>query len=483
MNTHHTSLDGPDPRTQLRSESSNRRLSVELATGGVFWVPERRDVRVRGQFTMGVGTNAEVTLEGGLVEDPRVRRTSNGAALSGAAEDWVASFIPITVHGQLDTGETVTLLNANNHGSDGEFFGFPRYRAHTVMFGSHIPSVDQLVAAVRFRAGHPYWLAHLQDGDTYRHDDGSTLTVEGADDGNWLVYTPPDPMRLRRLEITAVSGSLVLMELALDQTVVTRDTQVRIDADGPWIAVHGGGFSAPASGFSPDSLLPCDELTVERFAKWIAFNAGLDGLAWAVANPTDQALQAQVLLATSFIEGIHRRLPYEQSKFPGVPKASLKAILDAAREAAGTEAEREGIDRHDAINSLQFLTDVSFRTRAKEIVNEVCSVLPEITESVTDMPGRMTKSRNDLAHHLLQKEEKEPLEIRYLRWLVVVTATPWLLRGLLLLRAGIAPDVLHSGYMSSNRFDNDRANLGQFVRELGWELPESMEEGLSASNG
>ena len=49
-------------------------------------------------------------------------------------------------------------------------------------------------------------------------------------------------MRLRRLEITAVSGSLVLMELALDQTVVTRDTQVRIEADGPWIAVHGGGF-------------------------------------------------------------------------------------------------------------------------------------------------------------------------------------------------------------------------------------------------
>jgi hypothetical protein len=131
------------------------------------------------------------------------------------------------------------------------------------MFGSHVPSIDQLVTAVRFRAGHPYWLAHLQDGDTYRHDDGSTLSVEGADDGNWLVYTPPDPMRLRRLDITAVSGSLVLMELALDQTVVTRDTQVRIEADGPWIAVHGGGFSAPASDFSPDSLVPRGELTVE----------------------------------------------------------------------------------------------------------------------------------------------------------------------------------------------------------------------------
>jgi hypothetical protein len=150
------------------------------------------------------------------------------------------------VHGQLDTGDTVTLLNAHNHGSDREFFGLPRYRAQTVMFGSHVPSIDQLVTAVRFRAGHPYWLAHLQDGDTYRHDDGSTLSVKGADDGNWLVYMPPHPMRLRRIEITAVSGSLVLMELALDQKFVTHDTQVRIEADGAWIAVHGGGVSAPA---------------------------------------------------------------------------------------------------------------------------------------------------------------------------------------------------------------------------------------------
>jgi hypothetical protein len=107
---------------------------------------------------------------------------------------------------------------------------------------------------------------------------------------------------------------------------------------------------------------------------------------------------------------------------------------------------------------------------ATEIVDEVCSALPEVTESVTDMPGRMTKSRNDLAHHLLQKKEKESLEIRFLRWLVVVTATLWLLRGLRLLRARIAPDVLHLGYMSSNRVDNVRANLGQFVRELGREL-------------
>ena len=143
------------PAYATHSEPSNRRLSVELATGGVFWVPERSDVRVRGEFTMGVATNAEVTLEGGLVEDPRVRRTSNGAALSGAAEDWVASFIPITVHDQLDTGETVTLLNAHSHGSDGEFFGLPRYRAHTVMFGSPVPSIDQLVTALTFLASHP----------------------------------------------------------------------------------------------------------------------------------------------------------------------------------------------------------------------------------------------------------------------------------------------------------------------------------------
>jgi len=109
--------------------------------------------------------------------------------------------------------------------------------------------------------------------------------------------------------------------------------------------------------------------------------------------------------------------------------------------------------------------------RATAIVNQVCSVIPELTESVLDLPGQITKARNDFAHHIPIDQNKEPLEMSYLRWLIVVTATPWLLRALLLLHAGIRPDVIRDGFLESDRFEHVRANIAQFVRELGWDFP------------
>lgn len=103
-------------------------------------------------------------------------------------------------------------------------------------------------------------------------------------------------------------------------------------------------------------------------------------------------------------------------------------------------------------------------------MREVCSVIPEIAESVTDLPGQIAKARNDFAHHL-PIAIKEPLEASYLRWLIIVTATPWLLRSLLLLHAGIPPGVVREAFLESDRFAHARANIAQFVRELGWELP------------
>ena len=57
-----------------------------------------------------------------------------------------------------------------------------------------------------------------------------------------------------------------------------------------------------------------------------------------------------------------------------------------------------------------------------------------------------------MAHQLPLDEEKEPIEVRYLRWLVVANVTPWMLRGLLLLEAGVDPSVLHDRHLANNRF-------------------------------
>lgn len=450
---------------------------------GYFWVPEKPDASVWGAFAAEGGHKPEAVLAGGLVDDPRVRSTgAGGRVFMSSAAATVKAFQPITLQGQLDTGHAVTLVNAYNHGRDGYFFGSPHYIADYAVLGDrHVSGVDQLFSAMRFRFGDPYWLGHLREGKASTVDSGgSALSVETSDDGNWLVYTAAAPATLRQLKTRVVSGCLALAELALDQDFTARDTHVRINDGDPWLSVHGPGSDTPPNEFDADTLLPREELTVERFAKWIPFNDTLDGLASVVARPINTPLQTQVLVVTPLVEGLHRRMPktFEQSKFAGASPSALKRIKEAARRAARYPATgKRNLDPqqvHVAVmNAVSHFDDVDYVQRATDVVTKVCAVIPEIAESVADLPERLTKARHEMAHQLPLDEEKEPLEVRYLRWLVVANVTPWLLRGLLLLEAGIDPSVLHDRHLAYGRFLSFRANVAQFVRELGWELPPS----------
>jgi hypothetical protein len=53
----------------------------------------------------------------------------------------------------------------------------------------------------------------------------------------------------------------------------------------------------------------------------------------------------------------------------------------------------------------------------------------------------------------------------------IANVTPWLLRGVVLLRAGVEPSAVRAGYLGHQRFEVYRANVAQMVSELGWELP------------
>jgi HEPN superfamily Apea-like protein len=269
-----------------------------------------------------------------------------------------------------------------------------------------------------------------------------------------------------------------------DEDRTIRQTQLRIDPGGPWLKVHGPAFCSKEGSLEHDPLLRPDQLTIDRYAKWIELHAKLDGLTWVVARPFKGAVQTRVLLFTTLIEGFHDALDgYDKAKFPEVDKDVLHRILEAMRAAAVAQAAAEGLDSRfvekadgqdlsSVENAVQFHTRVSYQERAKAIVTEVCSVIPEIVESITNLPQRLTKTRNDLAHQS-RKDREKPLETRVLEWRVASEATSWLLRCLLLLRAGIEPDVLHERLLFFQRFGYFRANTAQHVNELGWELPEA----------
>ena len=455
------------------SECKLEAVSGGTAMGGEFWVPDNPGHRVRGEFEAEYGSDAEVLLDQGLVDDPRVVRTPNGFGLISSVEASVEAFQPIVIFGHLDSGEMVTLHRARNNG--GHYpFGKPRYVADVCFTGAHLADTNQAFDAVRARIGHWAWLAHLRDGESATvPDDKSTLRAALHEDGNWLEYISIEPVTLRQLEERVIYSCAVLVELATYCKVSTREVELRIGGEGSdWISVHGSAVAAKTHEFSRyRRLLPSSELTVQIFAEWIALNDTLDGLSAAVAHKNTGPLQEAVLIVASLVEGLHRRLGYRQLRFPSTPKEDLRRIEKAARQSAGTEAELLGnIDRRSSENAVVFLREIGFRTRVADVVDEVCAVVPEIVESVPDFTKLLYKARNELAHHSVADEQDDPFEVRVLRWIVASTVTHWLLRCLLLLRAGIAPETLRHHILEFQRFQMFRANSARHAKELGWEL-------------
>jgi hypothetical protein len=453
--------------------------------GGEFWASENPDVRARGVLTKTEGRKFKAALDRGLTgppaPDPRPRPAfvpgdMAGAVLAHAAAS-LARFRAIDIRGQLDNGELVTLLAANNHGGSS---GPPAYVTSAVVFGALVSS-DQLYGTARFRLDDPYWLAHLDDEvSSVVNDDSSILRVEASQHGNWLVYESSAPATLRQLEIRVISSCLALAQLALypDEDLVTSQTELRIGPQGDWLPVWGSAFREESNGIQIDTLLPRTELTVERFARWIELNDRFDGLAWALARDmNDFSIQAQVQSLTSLVEGFHRRLTgsFEQSWFTGVSKAAMKRIRDAAAAAGADQAEKEGLNRDLTLDrmdkALGHVGDKSYLERAEEIVTKVCAAVPEIAESVERLAARLTEPRHSFAHQLPQDDNKDPLDDRIRRWMVVSKVAPWLLRALLLLEIGVEPRLLRERYLEFQRFAFHRINVEQRVIELGWELP------------
>ncbi len=439
---------------------------------GEFWAPGGNGSRVGGTLTMTEGSRAGVVLDGPVVDE-----APPAVSAADSARD-VAAFQPITIHGQLDSGVDVTLVNAQNYRPDG---GQPRYEAHQAVIGAHVSGPDQLYTAVRYQLGH-LLLGHLPVGVTsVVPDDGSKLSAEPAEDGEmWLVYEAATPMTLRQLNMRVVSGCLVLLRLALDQPVAIRACQVRVDEGDPWLAIHSQTYSAPTN-MNLRRIVEPTELTLDQFAKWIAFNDELDGLAWPVGEPIRGPVQARAQVYTTLVEGLHRRMPYQQSQFPAAKPTWFEKIRQAARRAAKEWATETGNLDPDAVhtavnNALTHFEAVGYADRATALVAEVTAAVPEVTESVPDLVVQLTRARNELSHHLIPNEDKEPLGDRVLRWAIMAEVAPWLLRVFLLLHAGIDPVVLRAGLLEHERFDVYRGNVAQMVADLGWTPPGPAED-------
>ena len=170
----------------------------------------------------------------------------------------------------LDSGEAVSLIGAQNHGGPGYgSSGMPRYEPWAVVVGAHVESSARY-ASVRFRIDDHMWLAHLTEGESATvPDDGASLSVVAESDGAWLVYETPRPLPLRVLKARVVLGCLLFARLITGVELDVRETEVRLASDDKWLRVYAHGFNADDL-HADESMLPTEQLTIQRFANWIA---------------------------------------------------------------------------------------------------------------------------------------------------------------------------------------------------------------------
>ena len=439
-------------------------------SNGTFWEASS-PIRSRGHYAPSTEGRPELRLLAPIVDDPLAARvaTNDGTSRivsSMQADKAVKSFAPILIHGELDTGENLTLLSAQNYSAGPTL---PRYRARVSILGAHVDA-NHAYSAMRFRVSDRYWTDHLSPGESAQTADLSTLRTEAAEDGIWLIYEGASHRNIRDLEQYVANSCITLMTLAFDFRPEIQEIELRTH-DGPWLRTAGSGFRGQTSDWDVP-MLNTSELTLERIARWIDLNAALDNLGAASADPPTGAVQAQALVATTLLEGIHRRLPFEQSKFPSLSKAAKRKVRAVARSAAVEAATSSaGVDVgavDKAISDcLSHFSSVSYLDRAHDIVAEVGAAVPELTMSVPDLPKLLKDARNDLAHHLVEAESIDELVTVISRWTIASMAAPWLLRFLLLLRVGVDPAILRSKSLEHQRFEFVLANIARIADELG----------------
>ncbi|WP_041813244.1 HEPN domain-containing protein [Rhodococcus jostii] len=405
---------------ELAAEQSTDAES-QIPLEGDFWAAEAPARRRRGELTVRAQTDALLdTID--LVDMRAVTMTMfpNGEThwtQSGDPEDVVADFSPITVHGVLDAGRDVTLVDAM--GTAG--VASQSFRVRYVLDGAHVDGHDERFSAVRFQLDDPRWWTHLEDGMTAQGGTVGSLSISRDGQSVWFVFELTEPMTLRECDSLVTSPALTLARLASGMDLDIGPTQLRVGpATSPWISVLTKRRSSEPirrRKQPTEVLLPSSVLGIDNFASWIDLSVAFDGLPAVVANPPKGvAIQAEALTMASVAEGLHRRL------FSGTGNMTYRARLEQLEQAA-------------------------------------VEVVPQVTAGFTNLPWApsVVKTRNLLAHQL-DDDKREMLE-KIDAMTLVAWSVPWVLRIVLLRRAGLDTETISARLADFNAFQYYRANV------------------------
>ncbi|MEV6258442.1 HEPN domain-containing protein [Nocardia sp. NPDC051911] len=437
---------------------------------GMFWHPETPFRKARGRLFLIRSQKPDLRLSSPIVTKPEITDSSEhyeSVAASRFIKEDVAAYQPMTLHGELEDGTAVTALYAQG-GSDPAFeFVEQRYGCRFVILGAHLPGPKQLYDNMRFQMrGIPY-AAQTDLADTV--PENSCLVVDIDEDTAWLRYQPQRPGVLQEVVNAGVSGCLSLAALATRVQPSVVRAQVRPEGSDVWVDVVSARLRETLS-WKASQLLPWSEVTVARLARWIPISESFDGLEWGVISPPNGAVQVQLLTAASIVEGLHRRTN-DRNQLSLSGKARERVIA-AAKDAGRAALQKEGVEDPEAGRrilgeALGHFHELTFAQRAREFVALAEEVLPELFVSLPGYADHLVRARNQLAHHLPLKAA-EQRETRILRWAAISLSVPWLLRIVLLDKAGFPRDLIRNSFLSNEDFQSHLVNTAQIARDADW---------------
>jgi hypothetical protein len=424
-------------------------MVVQLLDGR-FWIADAVGLRRSGVLRLENGEPPNLVVHGALT--PMMRRVD----VSGTGDDAIAvyepaeDYTPRTIFGTLRDGTQVTLLQAQSRGHKGGFKPDDQVEElaaiHAVL-GAHLTGRDHQLSGFRVRiqgagrmlsrTSHPSW----QKPTTLK--EGGSIRL--SDEGNaWLTLEHLPPRSIRGLDRQYLRPLCTLISLAIGRKVGLLELQVQQGVSMAWWPVHSAAHQPDDVSVSPSALLAPGDITPTVATTWLDEVERLGPLPPIVASASGPiTLEAEVLALTTVAEGLHRRLCPNAFRFS-------EEVGSKVREAASVAAEAVQPGAGKTVRGyLNFVHQVGYGQRLLDLAETVQAFMPDVTGHTSRWKSAVYNTRNDFAHRAHQGwfEDSD-----YDKYLTVALSLRWLLRGVLLARAGFSTDLLATRFRAHQEY-------------------------------
>ena len=446
---------------------------------GHFWLPGREADCQAGVLQVGPGEAPTIaTVEPLLSPWREVRRSDQPDGRTIVVQDFDEEELatPVTIHGQLDHGRPVTLINAMTvHWGTPDAAGFThQLRGIQAVVGGHLRDQDHPFTGIRVRlrnadAWRPWTQQEQRTAETHLANGGDItmedLPVSGqaSHSALWLTGRGLPPATLRGMGTHFVQPLINLFTLATDRPCPPLALQVQEGtADSPWWDVYSAALQADEStdlrSDLPRWLLRPTDIGLQQVVTWldkVNLLGPLPAVVADLAHTQPISLDTQALLLATVAEGLHRRLYPGDLRFHEDSELNTN-VAERVQAAAAEAADPIHPAAKTAVSGLlKYVGDLGYAKRLARLASDAEAVAPGVTGRTSRWKNLVFGIRNEYAHRisagfLNDKDFDDRLAAAF--------SLRWLLTAILLLQSDVDASILRTrltGHEQYQRFIAD----------------------------